>query len=135
MIKAWSGATARSSLHSKRSVITFSLWIQSWFCVPAHGKTDPYSLHLNFIRNNRGEKKHVVHCCCSAGTPKIITASAAASPGPHSCDVRIIHSWVISREHSEELEFRHGIAPINNNYTHSLQVPTECITFARAFES
>ncbi len=40
MIKAWSGVKARSSLHSKHSVIT-PLWIHSGFSFPAHGKTAP----------------------------------------------------------------------------------------------
>ncbi len=69
---------ARSSLHSKSSVIT-PLWIHSGFYIPAHGKTAPCSLHLNVIRENWGETKYVAHCCCSAVTTKIIPASAAAS--------------------------------------------------------
>ncbi len=118
VIKAWSGAKAHSSLHSKRSVIT-PLWIHSRFYIPAHRKTAPCSLHLNVIRDNWEEKKHVAHCCCSAGTPKIIPDSAAASHWQHSNAARIIHSRVLSREHRAELEFRCGIAAINNNYTHS----------------
>ncbi len=39
----------------------------------------------------------------------------------HSKAVRIIHSRVLNREHKAELEFRHRIAAINNNYTHSLR--------------
>ncbi len=60
MIKAWSGARARSSLRSKHSVITL-LWIHSGFYILDHGKTAPCSLHLNVITDNgllRG-KKHV----------------------------------------------------------------------------
>ncbi len=34
----------------------------------------------------------------------------------HSNATRIIHSRVLSREHRAELEFRRGIAAINNNY-------------------
>ncbi len=49
------------------------------------------------------------------GTPKIIPASA------NNIVTRIIHSRVLSREHRAELEFRSGIAAINNNYTHSLR--------------
>ncbi len=59
---------ARSSLRSKRSVIT-PLWIHSGFYIPA-----PCSLHLNIIRDNWGKET------CSAlllfCTPKIIPASA-----------------------------------------------------------
>ncbi len=105
---------ARSSLHSKRYVIT-PLWIHSGFYIPAHGKTAPCSLRLNVIRDNWGGKKHVAHSR-SAGTPKINPASAAASLWQHSNATRIIHSRVLSREHRAELEFRHGIAVINNNY-------------------
>ncbi len=108
----------RSSLRSKRSVIT-PLWIHSGFSIPAHGKTVLCSLHLNVIRDNWGEKKHVAHCCCYAGTPKIIPASAVASHWQHSNAARIIHSRVLSREHRAELEFQRGIVAINNNYTHS----------------
>ncbi len=129
MIKTRSGLKARSSLHSKRSVIT-PLGIHSEFYIPAHGKTALCSLHLNVIRDNWGENKHVAHCCCSAGTPKIIPASAAASHWQHSNAARIIHSRVLSREHRAELEFRRGIAAIINNYTHSRR-----FTFACAFES
>ncbi len=45
---------ARSSLRSKRSVIT-PLWIHSGFYIPAHGETALCSLHLNVIRDYRGE--------------------------------------------------------------------------------
>ncbi len=86
MIKAWSGAKARSSLHAKRSVITP-------LSESTHGKTAPCSLHFKSYQGLKfavgmtdfhqlekmGEKKHVAHCCCSAGTPKIIPATAAAS--------------------------------------------------------
>ncbi len=41
---------ARSSLHSKRSVIT-PLSIHSGFYIPAHRKTAQCSLHLNVIRD------------------------------------------------------------------------------------
>ncbi len=41
---------ARSSLRSKRSVIT-PLWIHSGFYIPTHGETAPCSLHLNGIRD------------------------------------------------------------------------------------
>ncbi len=41
---------ACSSLHSKRSVIA-PLWIHSGFSILAHGKTAPFSLHLNVIRD------------------------------------------------------------------------------------
>ncbi len=41
----------------------------------------------------------------------------------HSNATRIIHSRVLSREHRAELEFRRGIAAINNNYTHSRRFP------------
>ncbi len=37
----------------------------------------------------------------------------------HSDAARIIHSQVNSREHRAELAFRHGLAGINNNSTHS----------------
>ncbi len=50
MIKAWSGVKARSSLHSKHSVIT-PLWIHSGFSFPAHGKTAPCSLHFKSYSN------------------------------------------------------------------------------------
>ncbi len=100
VIKSWSGAKARSSLHSKRSVI-LPLWIHSGFSIPAHGKTAPCPSHLNVIRNSWEEKKH-----CSAGTPKIFPASAAASHWQHSNAARIIHGLVLSREHRAKLEFR-----------------------------
>jgi len=41
--KAWSGAKARYSLHSKHSVITL-LMVHSGFSIPAHGKTAPWTL-------------------------------------------------------------------------------------------
>ncbi len=97
---------ARSSLHSKRSVIT-SLWIHSGFYIPTHGETAPCSPFKRYQRLLRG-KKHVAHRCCSA----------AVSHWQHS-NARIIHSRVLSREHRAEIEFRRGIAAINNNYTHS----------------
>ncbi len=66
------------SLHSKRSVIS-PLWIHSGFYIPAHGKNcsvfSPFKHYQGLLRR----KKHVAHCCCSAGTPKIIPASAAVS--------------------------------------------------------
>ncbi len=111
---------ARSSLRSNRSVIT-PLWIHSGFYIPTHGETAPCSLHLNVIKDNWGKetcRKHVAHCCCSAGTPKIIPTSAAVSHWQHS-NARTIQSRVLSTEHRAELEFRCGIAAINNNYTHS----------------
>ncbi len=46
---------ARSSLRSKRSVIT-PLWIHSGFYIPAHGETAPCSLHLNVIGDYWGER-------------------------------------------------------------------------------
>ncbi len=52
----------------------------------------------------------------------------------HSNATRIIHSRVLSREHRAEPEFRRGIAAINNLFSFP-QIPTECITFARAFDS
>ncbi len=55
---------ARSSLHSKRSVIT-PLWIHSGFYIPAHGETalcSPFKRYRGLLRG----KKHVAHCCCSA---------------------------------------------------------------------
>ncbi len=113
----WGGCN--QSLEWSKSTFISPLWIHSGFYIPTHGKTAPCSLHLNVIRDNWGEKKHVAHCCCSAGTPKIIPASAAASHWQHSNAARIIHSRVLSREHRAELEFRRGIAAINNNYTHS----------------
>ncbi len=84
-------------------------------------KIPQYWCHLNNVRNaTEGslftiDKKHVAHCCCSAGTPKIIPASAAVSHWWHSND-RIIHSRVLSREHRAELEFLRGIAAINHYY-------------------
>ncbi len=48
------------------------------------------------------------------GTPKIIPASANNIVTPLAS-----FSRVLSREHRAELEFRRGIAAINNNYTHS----------------
>ncbi len=70
------------------------------------------------LEKNEG-KRNVALCCCSAGTPKIIPTTTAASHWQHSNTAHIIHSQVISREHRAELEFRCGIADINNNYTHS----------------
>ncbi len=46
---------ARSSLHSKRSVIT-PLRIHSGIYIPAHGETALCSLHLNIIRDYWGER-------------------------------------------------------------------------------
>ncbi len=108
---------ARSSLRSKRSVIT-PLWIHSGFYIPAHGETalcSPFKRYHGLLRG----KKHVAHSRCSAGTPKIIPASAAVSHWQHSNATRIIYSRVLSREHRAELEFRRGFAVINNTYTHS----------------
>ncbi len=106
---------ARSSLRSKRSVITL-LWIHSGFYIPTHGETAPCSLHLNGIRDY-WEKRNMWESCSTllmfCGTPKIIPTSAK------NIVTRIIHSRVLSREHRAELEFRRGIAAINNNYTHS----------------
>ncbi len=106
---------ARSSLRSKRSVIT-PLWIHSGFYIPTHGETAPclFNRYQGLLRGN----ELVAHCCCSAGTPKIIPASAAVSHWQHSNATHIIYSRVLSREHRAELEFQRGIA-INNNYTHS----------------
>ncbi len=77
MIKAWSGFK-HVPLHSKRSVIT-PLSIHSGFYIPAHGKNcsvfTPFKRYQGLLRG----KKHVAHCCCSAGTQKIIPNSAAAS--------------------------------------------------------
>ncbi len=56
---------ARSSLHSKRSVIT-PLWIHSGFYIPAHGETAPCSPFKRYQGLLLREKKHVAHCCCSA---------------------------------------------------------------------
>ncbi len=46
---------ARSSLRSKRSVIT-PLWIHSGFYIPAHGETALCSLHLNVIMDYWGKR-------------------------------------------------------------------------------
>ncbi len=68
---------ARSSLRSKRSVIT-PLWIHSGFYIPTHGETALCSLHLNVIRDNWG-KRNMKESCSTlllfCGTPKIIPAS------------------------------------------------------------
>ncbi len=73
---------ARSSLHSKRSVIT-PLWIHSGFYIPAHGETALCALlcvhHLNVIRDY-WEKRNMYESCSTlllfCGTPKIIPTSA-----------------------------------------------------------
>ncbi len=70
---------ARSSLHSKSSVIT-PLWIHSGFYIPAHGETAPCSPFKRYQGLLRG-KKHVGNMYVSTlllfcGTPKIIPASA-----------------------------------------------------------
>ncbi len=46
---------ARSSLRSKRSVIT-PLWIHSGFYIPAHGEKLLRVHHLNVIRDYWGER-------------------------------------------------------------------------------
>ncbi len=105
---------ARSSLRSKRSVIT-PLRIHSGFTFPLTEKTalcSPFKRYQGLLRG----KKHVAHSRCSAGTPKIIPASAAVSHWQHSNAARIIYSRVLSREHRAELEFRRGFAVINNTY-------------------
>ncbi len=48
-------STKRSSLRSKRSVIT-PLRIHSGFYIPAHGETAPCSLRLNVISDYWGER-------------------------------------------------------------------------------
>ncbi len=73
---------ARSSLRSKRSVIT-PLWIHSGFYIPAHGETALCALlcvhHLNVIRDY-WEKRNMYESCSTlllfCGTPKIIPTSA-----------------------------------------------------------
>ncbi len=124
---------ARSSLRSKRSVIT-PLWIQSGFYIPAHGKKtapcSPFKRYQGLTEGKETCRKHVAHCCLFCGTPKIIPASAnnIVSHSHHS-------QSGFSREHRAELEFRRGIAAINNNYTHSRRFRQNAITFTRAFDS
>ncbi len=72
----------------------------------------PFKCYQGLLRGKK-RRKHVAHCCCSAGTPKIIPDSAAVSHWQHSNATRIIHSRVLSREHRAELEFLRGIAAID----------------------
>ncbi len=121
---------ACSSLHSKRSVIT-PLWIHSGFYIPAHGKTAPCSLRLNVIRDNWGGKKHVAHSR-SAGTPKINPASAAASDNIVTPLASFTVGFLVENT-EQNLNFGTGLRLLI--IIIFPQVPTECITFARAFES
>ncbi len=103
-------------------ILTFFKWVYGNPLTFLVGIRRIPAYHVDYTTGYQGllrGNKLVAHCCCSAGTPKIIPASAAVSHWQHSNATRIIHSRVLSREHRAELEFRRGIAANNNNYTHS----------------
>ncbi len=99
-------------------------------------KIPQYRCHLNNVRNaTEGslftiDKKHVAHCCCSAGTPKIILPRLQFLTD----DIVTIASFTVGflAENTEQnLNFCAGLRLLI--IIIFPQVPTECIT--RAFES